>query len=123
MESTNLPQPPRATVAANLLVIIGGYLLLVIVIQIGVRLRFDLIIRSAQVLVGLIGVLVAWRLNARAAAYIFLAFLAFSVPLAIIRALFGLTTAQGRETHLAVLSAAVLGVAFGAWNRSRARRA
>lgn len=65
---------------------------------------------------------IAFRFRAVVAAFLLASFSAFTLAELAIHALFGIRAAQGGPTHFAVLTAAFLGVAFGALALARARR-
>ena len=90
-------------------VVVGG------LVQLAARLGLDwLALGGAEVIGGVAALVVARRLHGGIAIYVILALLAYSTPLFIMHTFVGPQMAQGAPTHIAVLSAAIIGVCCGA---------
>jgi hypothetical protein len=74
-----------------------------------------------QLLGCVVGVAIALRTQARAAAYVLAAMAAYSASELTVHSVYGIRAAQGGATHFAVMAAGVLGVAFGALLRGNGR--
>ncbi|HEV7487963.1 MAG TPA: hypothetical protein VGQ65_20010 [Thermoanaerobaculia bacterium] len=72
-----------------------------------------------EVLAGAVGVFLALRLNVKPVAYVLGGLLAFSVSELVLHSIFGNRSVQGGPTHFAVMLAGILGIALGAFLRTR----
>jgi len=78
---------------------------------------------GGQLLASLLGVAVSLLLRAPVTAYCLAALAAFSASELAIHVRYGIHAPQGEATHLAIMCAAIVGVAFGALLMRRGRRA
>jgi len=117
------PMPDRSFVVSfgfNVLAVAAFWVLSFVLVQAGERMMGGWPASEIGQALGCVGgVLLATRLRARAAAYFLMAMVAFSVAELAIHSIFGIGSAQGGPTHLAVMAAGGLGVLFGALAVSR----
>jgi len=74
---------------------------------------------TGEMLAGVLGVYLALRLNVKPVAYVLGGLLAFSTSELVLHSLYGNRSVQGGPTHVAVMLAGILGVALGAFLRTR----
>jgi hypothetical protein len=75
--------------------------------------------QTGEMLAGVLGVYLALRLNVKPVAYVLGGLLAFTVSELVLHSVFGNRSVQGGPTHFAVMLAGILGVALGAFLRTR----
>jgi hypothetical protein len=75
--------------------------------------------QTGEMLAGVLGVYLALRLNVKPLAYVLGGLLAFTVSELVLHSIFGNRSVQGGPTHFAVMLAGILGVALGAFLRTR----
>jgi hypothetical protein len=102
----------------NVLAVAIGWLSSLALVQLGERALAGWPAAEIGQTVGFaVGVTVALALNARPMAYLWAAMAAFSASELLVHSRYGIGSAQGAPTHFAVMGAAALAVALGAWIR------
>lgn len=106
-------------IALNLIVLLAAYALLVVLVQFADRLSIRVLPNLFEAVAAIGGLLLARRMRVREVTYLFWGVLAYGLATTVMHALFGVASVQGREVRFAIMIAAAMGVAFGAWNRHR----
>lgn len=105
---------PFPSIIRNLVVLVAYWLVALVLVQAGHRLSDGWILpKAGELIAAVLALLIASRLAARVGTYFAAVAIAYSAAGFLIHSIFGIGAAQGAPVHLAVITAAVLGVLLG----------